>query len=111
MGDGATDPGMLGGIAAAIAAIGAILRGERRGRAADSALVDAKKAADDVRKEVSEQLAGKVAAELCGERTKRIEGRIAALGEKSEAAFGHQQQSLERIEAAVNRLAARKGEG
>lgn len=107
MSNGATpDPGMLGGIAACIAAaIGAIWRGEHRGRAADTALVDARKAAEDVRKEVAEQLDGKVAAELCGERTKRIEGQIESLAEKSETAFHHQYKSLERIEAVVNRLA------
>ena len=105
----AEDPGLWGGIVACIGALGAVLRGEHRGRTADKALEKAEAAVADVRKEVTEQLAGKMSTELCGERTKRIEGKIANLDGKTEIGFKTQGKALERIEAAVAKLAEQKG--
>lgn len=104
------DPGVLGGIAAVIAAIGAVLRGEQRGRSADKAAEDAREVADKVRREFAEELATKVSSPLCTERVKRIEGAITALDRKTEAAFKHQRETLDRIESSLAELARRRGE-
>jgi len=102
-----SDPQTLGSLAALITAIAAIVRGEHRGRNAESAVSGAIQAAEAVRRDVSAQLENKMSAELCRERTKRIECQIAALDEKNEAAFAQQDKALRRIETAVNRLAVR----